>query len=44
MNITEQEVKAIIVLINMFQFDNARWTVNGVDLTELKKWLENEGS
>ena len=38
----KKELKVIISLINMFQFDGASWTVDGIKLNDLSKKLKNE--
>lgn len=38
--LTEDEIKVIISLIIMFQADGAQWSLEGVNLTQLKKKLE----
>lgn len=39
LKLTNKEIRVIISLIDSQQFDGARWTINGVDLTEFKKKL-----
>lgn len=36
---TKKETEVIISLIDMFQFDSADWTLEGINLGELKKKL-----
>lgn len=38
----QKELLVIISLINDYQSDGARWTIDGVDLTELRKKIEKE--
>lgn len=34
---TEDEIKIFIILINDYQFDNCKYKIDGIDLTQLKE-------
>lgn len=39
---SKEEIKVIISLIYMFQFDGASWSIDGIKLNDLAKKLKNE--